>query len=421
MDKGLEAILENYADLILKIGLNFQHGQRLLFGSISESSRVPFDAAPLVRKVAQKAYQLGASLVEVFWGDDHLSKIRYLHSEKDNLVEYPSWIVNEIKSAVKRGDAQLIIWGENPNLLDGVDPERLAIVQDTIARELTEVFDYAEQNPSNWCGVCYPNVEWAISVFPDFPAEVAVQKLWDYIIQFCHLDTSDPIGFWLEHNDSLDARAQFLNETDLKSLHLKSTDTDLSIDLPNHHIWVGPTGTLPNGLQYCANIPTEEIFTLPDREGVNGYLKATKPFNHEGSFIDGMRLEFRQGKVVNASAEIGQEALIKILEIDEGAAHLGELALVPQSTPIAQSNILFNHGLLDENASVHLAFGRAYRDCLVDGEDMNKEEFKEAGGNFSVIHLDFMIGSEDMDVDGLKHDGSSIPLMRAGEWAFSVS
>jgi aminopeptidase len=421
MAKSIEEVLDIYADLILKIGLNLQRGQRLIIGTITENYRVPFDAAPLVRKVAQKAYQLGASFVEVFWGDDQLSKIRYLHSEKSKLVEYPSWIAYEIEKAVKRGDAQLIIWGENPNLLDGVDPERLALVQETLARELTDVFDYGDQNPSNWCGVCYPNLEWAISVFPNHPASDAIQKLWDFIIQFCRLEESDPIGFWSEHNESLDSLARFLTEANLKSIHIRSLETDLGIDLPIHHKWVGPTGTLPNGLQYCANIPTEEIYTLPDRKGVNGYLKATKPYIYQGAYIEGMRLELKEGKVVNATASKGQEMLDTILETDEGASHLGEIALVPQSTPIAQSKILFKHGLLDENASVHLAFGRAYRDCLVDGEDMNKEEFMGAGGNFSVIHIDFMIGSEDMDVDGLNQDGSSVPLMRAGEWAFSVS
>lgn len=420
MDNRFEGILENYAELILKIGLNFQEGQRLNIGTVSELYRVPFDAAPLVRKVVKKAYEMGASLVEVFWGDEELTKIRCENANLDTLGQYPTWIAHEVENTIHRSDAQFIIGGENPNLLAGVDPERIGMLQKARAENLAEVMELADQNPSNWTAACYPMTGWAASVFPNLSNADSVSTLWEYIIQSCRLDLPDPLEFWQKHLDELNSRAQKLTQAQYKSLQFKSPDTELSMDLPSGHIWFGGRVALPNGLEFCPNLPTEEVCTLPDRSSVKGFLRATKPFIYRGMTIDGMRMVFEDGKVVEATANVGEDTLNNILQIDDGACRLGEVALVPHSSPISQSGVLFRHGLYDENASSHLALGRAYRFCLTDGEEMDKDEFVAAGGNFSTIHIDFMIGSEDMDVDGLKQDGTAVPLMRAGEWAFNL-
>jgi aminopeptidase len=420
MEKDFEELLDNYADLVLKVGLNLQQGQRLKIGSVSEIYRVPFEAAPLVRKIALKAYQMGASLVEVFWGDEQLNLIRCMHAMTETLDEYPSWIAGEIESSASRGGASIGIWGEDPYLLSDVDPDRIAIMQKARARALEQSINFAAQNPSNWCGVNYPTSDWATAVFPDLQSADAIATLWDYIIQFCRLDTPDPIGYWHGHNDDLESRAQWLTDAQYKSLNIKSPDTDLSMDLPRGHIWFGGRVTLPNGVEYSPNIPTEEVCTLPDRKSVSGYLHTTKPFSYRGINIEGMRLEFENGKVVKATAKEGEEMLNKILETDDGASRLGEVALVPNSSPISQSQILFHNLLIDENASVHLALGDAPRFFLTNGDEMDKEEFMASGGNSSTIHIDFMIGSSEMDIDGIKKDGTYLPLMRAGEWAITL-
>jgi aminopeptidase len=422
MEMEFDNLLEVYADLTLKVGLNLQEGQRLKIGNFNGAvpGILPFEAAPLVRKITKKAYQMGAPLVEVFWGDEQLNHLRYMHAPRDTFQEFPSWVVGEIESSVKRGDAHLIIIGNNPYLMRDVDPELIAIFQQTRARELAQVFELSDQNPSNWLVIAYATQAWAATVFPTLPISDAVSILWENIVKFCRLDSPDPISFWKAHNRELLSRGRWLTQAKFKLLHLKGSDTDLTVDLPKGHIWQGGSTTLPNGIKYCANIPTEEVFTLPDRKGVNGHVLATKPFTTGGMYIEGMRLAFENGKVVNASATEGEDVLMKALEMDEGACRLGEIALVPHSSPISQSQIIFNNVLYDENASVHLALGNAYRDCLTNGEKMDKDDFIAAGGNFSVSHRDFMIGSADMDIDGFTQDGSSQPLMRGGEWAFEV-
>lgn len=421
MEMDFDDLLDVYADLTLKVGLNLQEGQRLKIGAISGGASIlPLEAAPLVRKITEKAYQMGSPLVEVSWVDEQLSLIRYMNAPKDTFHEFPSWVAGEIESSIKRGDAILHVVGSNPYLLRDVDPELIAIEQQARAKELAQVYEYASQNPMNWCFIAYATQAWAASVFPDLPINDAVATLWNYIIQFCHLDVPDPIGYWQAHNNDLDSRSRWLTHAQFKSLQIKSPETDLTVDLPTGHIWEGGSSTLPNGIKYCANIPTEEVFTLPDRKGVNGHVLATKPFTTGGMYIEGMMLEFENGKVVNASATKGEDVLMKALEMDEGACRLGEIALVPHSSPISQSQIIFNNVLYDENASVHLALGNAYRNCLTNGEKMDKDEFIAAGGNVSVSHRDFMIGSAEMDIDGFTESGSSQPLMRSGEWAFEV-
>lgn len=420
MNQDFDTLLDKYAELALVEGVNLQPGQRLTLGTLTNVWRVPLEAAPLVRKIVEKAYQMGASLVEVFWGDDHLKQIRLAHAGEETLEEYPSWIAGEIEKEIHRGDANLCIWGEDPYLLDGIDPDRITIIQKTRHKNLEALYEPAAQNPSNWSGVMYPVPSWAAAVFPELSSQEAVNRVWEYIVQFCRLDKPDPLAYWKRHNNDLDARAQWLTQANFKGLHVRGPDTDLKIDIPQGHIWFGGRIKLPSGLAFCPNLPTEEVCTLPHRTGVNGHVKATKPFSYQGMNIEGARMELENGQVVKATAEKGEDLLHTILNLDEGSRRLGEVAIVPHSTPISQSQVLFHHGLLDENASAHLAFGSAYRFTLTGSEEMDIETFQAAGGNFSKIHLDFMIGSEDMNIDGITKDGAIVPLLKAGEWAFQV-
>lgn len=420
MDMKFDELLDTYADVILQVGLNFQPGQRLAIGSIHDVYRVPLEAAPLVRIVASKAYRMGASLVEVFWGDEQVDLIRAQQAGPDTLGTYPSWIAGEMEASADRGDALLLITGSSPYLYSEVDSDRLATIQKARAGALAEAYEFRNQHPYTWCAVKYATPEWASAVFPDLSSDDAVVKLWDYLVEFCHLEDPDPIAHWKAHNRDLYDRSQWLTNSQYKSVHMRSPQTDLWIDLPPNHIWVGGVDELPDGLEYCANMPTEEICTLPERTGVRGYVQATKPVTYRGMYFEGIRLEFEAGQVVKATAVKGEEKLNKLLNTDKGARRLGEVAMVPHSSPISQSQVTFHSILLDENASCHIALGNGYRFNLAEGETMDNEAFNAAGGNTSGIHFDFMIGSDQMDIDGIDKEGNVHPLLRSGEWAFEA-
>jgi aminopeptidase len=411
-------LMDKYADLILKVGLNLQPGQRLSIGSHHDVYRTPLEAAPLVRILATKAYQMGASLVDVFWGDDQVDLARAVRAKQDYLTTYPSWIAGEMIAAAGRGDARLSITGGNPYLYSDVDPDRLGMIQRARAAALDEAYLFNDQHPFNWCAAKFATSSWATAVFPDLTTSDAINALWEQLIQFCYLEAEDPISVWNDHNRDLYLRGEWLTQSAFKSLHFRSHQTDLWLDLPPNHIWVGGIDKLPDGLEYCANLPTEEICTLPDLNGVRGYVQATKPVSYRGMYFEGIRLEFEDGQVTQATADKGQDQLRQLLETDEGASRLGEVALVPHSSPISQSGIIFHSILLDENASCHIALGNGYRFNLAESESMDKETFAAAGGNTSSIHFDFMIGSDLLDVDGIDAEGNPYPLLRAGEWAF---
>jgi aminopeptidase len=413
-------LMDVYADLVLKVGLNLQPGQRLVIGSHHEVYRTPLEAAPLVRAVTEKAYRMGATLVEVFWGDDPVDLARASLADKETLDVYPSWIAGEMEASAARGDARLTLTSGNPYLYADVDPDRLAAMQRARSQTLTKTLEFLDQHPFNWCAAKYVTPSWASAVFPNMSVPDAVDALWEHLIRFCHLDAEDPIAVWNEHNRDLYQRGQWLTQSAFKSLHFQSPQTDLWLDLPPNHIWVGGIDLLPDGLEFCANLPTEEICTLPHRAGVRGYVQATKPVTYRGMYFEGIRLEFEDGQVTKAAAEKGQEQLQKLLETDKGARRLGEVALVPHSSPISQSGILYHSILLDENASCHIALGSAYRFNLAESETMDNQTFNDVGGNTSTVHFDFMIGSEQLDVDGIDDKGNSHALLRAGEWAFEI-
>ncbi len=415
--------LEEYASLILKSGLGYQAGRRIRIGALpGRSARffTPLEAAPLVRELVKQAYQMGAPLVEVYWGDPELDLIRYQYAPRDSFGEVPTWSVEELTRATDRKDARIYIGGSDPYQFQEIDSSLLSEMQKTRSVTFREANDYLVRNPTPWIIVLYPTAAWSQAVFPDLSPEDAVEKMSEYLIQFYRLNKGNPTAYWKEHFIALEKRAKGLSDFAFKTIHLKGPGTDLKVGLTQDHLWKTAALKDREGHENAVNMPSEEVFTLPDRMRVDGIVSSTKPFTMGDGFVDGLTLELEDGKVTNVKADTGEEFVKKTLEIDENSCRLGELALVPHSSPISQAGEIFHNTLLDENASCHIALGRGIRDCLRGGGDMTTEEFLAAGGNHSSVHYDFMIGSAEMDVDGIDQDGNTHPLMRKGEWAFEL-
>lgn len=404
--------LRAYADLLVKIGLNVQPGQRMII-------RAPIDTAPLVRQLAASAYQVGAPLVDVLWQDEELTLTRFQHAPRDSFTVIPEWQVEAAVDGAKRGDAFLSIHAANPDLLKDQDPELVATVQKTWQQHMAEYYTYIMRDAVPWCVASVPVQSWAAKIFPDATPKQQMDLLWNEIFKAIRLDQADPVEAWRIHIAQLKNWSDYLNAKQYAALHYRAEGTDLTIGLPENHIWKSGQSVSETGITFTANMPTEEVFTLPHREKADGVVRASKPLNYGGTLIEDFSLTFEQGKVVKVTAATGQTVLEKLLETDEGARHLGEVAMVPHSSPISQSGLLFYNTLFDENAASHLAVGRAYRFNLEGGKTMSDDEFAAAGGNTSLTHVDFMIGSANMDIDGITQDGQTEPLMRQGEWAFS--
>lgn len=402
--------LQNLADLAVKIGVGLQPGQRLLI-------RAPIESAPLVRRVTEAAYKAGARLVDVVWADDALTLLRFQHAPRDSFEEYPDWHVAALMDIAGRHDATLSVMATDPDLLKGQDPDLVALTE-RVHRTRTLPFAEKVMNDElNWSIVSHPLESWAAKVFPTLPDDLREPKLWDAIFQTCRADQPDPVAAWEAHLARLAERRDWLNAKQYTALHYQAPGTDFRLGLPQNHLWHGGRKETLDGIPYIPNMPTEEVFTMPHREQAEGVVTSSKPLSYAGVLIENFTLRFEQGRVVNFSAEKGEAALRKLVEMDEGSARLGEVALVPHSNPISQSGVLFYNTLFDENAASHVALGRAYRFCLEDGPHMSADEFSAAGGNNSLAHVDFMIGSAAMDIDGVRADGSVEPVMRAGEWA----
>jgi len=413
--------LEKYAEVILKVGLNLQPKQRLLIGGASSfSDGVPFEAAPLVRIITKKAYQMGARLVDVIWADEYLRLIRLQYSPKKLLREYPKWKIDAIIDIAKAGDAHLQILSPNPDLLKVVDTSSILKFQLFLIKRVQPVTNLLRQNPLNSAVIAVPNQAWANKLFPDIPSNERVQKLWDIIFEICRITEDNPVSAWQTHNGALMKRCSYLNQKQYKELKLKSPDTDLTIGLPKDHIWRGGNLKTKKGIDYTPNLPTEEIFTLPDKDKVDGYVKITKKLIIEGQVIEEAIFHFSEGCVIKANAKIGEDVINAIINIDEGSRRLGEIALLPHSSPVSKTEMVFYNILIDENASNHIALGEGIRSSLKNGNNMTEEEFILAGGNKSTIHLDMMIGSGEMNVDGITENNEVESIMRNGEWALKV-
>jgi aminopeptidase len=417
MIADFEQKLQKYADVTVKVGLNLQPGQRLIIGG-PLTRGVDIQLAGLVRMLATSAYKAGARYVDVIWGDPELRLLRYQMAPRDSFDEFPTWRVNARIDYLKRADAILTIAGDDPALLKGQDASLVGQEMHAVASHGKPVREFISRNAVNWCVVAGAVPGWASRVFPDrLPAE-QVDELWRAIFSMCRIDQPDPVAAWDAHVKDLVARSDYLNHKAYDALHYKGPDTDLTIGLPAGAIWNAAGAKSESGIDFIANLPTEEIFTLPHRERIDGTIRASRPLNQGGSLIDDFVVTFDKGHVVNSSAGQGADILQQLLATDEGATSLGEVSFVPYTSPISLTQTLFFNTLIDENAASHLAFGNAYRFTLKDSEDMSDEQFQAAGGNMSGIHVDFMVGSNKLDIDGITRDGQAEPLMRQGEWAF---
>lgn len=403
--------LDKYAELSVKVGVNIQPGQELLV-------RSPIECAPFVRKVVKHAYDAGAKNVYVEWSDEECTLIRYLNAPEEVFNEFPSWIADQYVNIAKNGGAFLSIHAANPDLLKDVDPQRVANYQKASGLALKEWRSYTLTDKCKWSIVSVPTEAWAQKVFPNVSSSEAIDKLWDAIFKCSRVDGQDPIKAWKEHNDDLKLRMDFLNDKNFKVLKFKSEKTDLTMELPEGHIWLSGASVDPNGVKFNPNIPTEEVFCLPHKFKVNGIVHSTKPLVYGGNVIDNFSLTFKDGKIVSYTAEKGYETLGKLIETDEGSHYLGEVALVPFRSPISDTNIVFFNTLYDENASCHFAIGSAYRTCIKNGDDISDEDLDKFGINDSLTHVDFMIGSSDMNIIGETYSGDTIQIFKDGNWAF---
>jgi len=405
-------MLNEYAKLCVKVGINIQSGQPLVINS-------PIEGAYFVRLVAKNAYELGASEVHVNWNDEVLTKLKFENAPMEVFENFPKWYAESLEDYAKKGAGFLSISAQDPELLKEIDPKKIAANNKSSSIALKEWRKYTMNDINPWCVISIPTKSWAKRVFPDVTEEEAVEKLWAAIFNATRMDLEDPIKAWEDHMDNLKDKVDFLNNKEFKTLHYTSSNgTDLVVELPEGHIWAGGGAIDSKNTYFAPNMPTEEVFTMPLKTGVNGVVYSTKPLNYGGKLIDEFKLTFKDGKVVDFEAKVGQETLADLLDIDEGAKHLGEVALVPFNSPISNSNIIFMNTLFDENASCHFAFGKAYPTNIVGGEKMTDEELEAHGVNNSLTHVDFMIGSKDMNILGETKDGEKIQVFENGNWAF---
>ncbi|MDP9038114.1 MAG: aminopeptidase [Acidobacteriota bacterium] len=403
--------LDRLAEVAVRIGLGLKAGQELVLTA-------PTDALPLVRRITEHAYRAGALLVTTFYSDDACILARFQHAPDASFDYAPVWLQNAIASAFKSGAARLAIAGANPALLAQQDPASVSRANIAASKAAKPAMELITRHEINWTIVAAATPEWAKLVFPGEPLDAAMSKLWEAIFATSRIAGDDPVADWEAHGARLKQRVDRLNASRFSALHFRSHDgaTDLRVGLADDHLWAGGGTTAGNGVFCQPNIPTEECFTTPHKDRVDGFVRASKPLSHQGTLIEDIRCRFEGGRIVEATASAGQDVLNRLITTDEGARRLGEVALVPASSPIAQSGILFWSTLFDENAASHIALGQAYSTCLLGGETMSAEALAARGANASLIHVDWMIGSATMDVHGIAPDGTSKPLMQAGEW-----
>jgi len=401
--------LQSYAELLVRVGVNVQPGQKLIV-------RASVDSAPLVRRVVETAYRIGSPYVEVLWSDDAVTRARFLHGPDGSFGIIPQYKADALNALSAEGAASLAILADDPDALAGTEPDRFATLQRAWRPATRPYSDLAMSDRIAWCVAAAAAPAWAQKVFPKLPEDEAMAALWEAIFTATRVSEADPVAAWRAHNEGLGHRKQLLNDHRFTALHFKGPGTDLRVGLADDHLWDGGGSTLPNGVKFVANMPTEEVFTAPHRARVDGTVRATMPLAYNGILIDDFSLEFKDGEVVKAVAGKGQAALDEILSTDAGARRLGEVALVPTSSPIAKTGVLFLETLFDENAACHIALGKGYTNCVRGAQEMSEDEKLDHGLNDSLTHVDFMIGSPDVDVSGELEGGGLVPLLRKGEW-----
>jgi aminopeptidase len=402
--------LDKLAQVAIHVGLQLQKGQDLVLTA-------PVAALPLVRRIAEHAYKAGATLVTPIFSDEELSLARYRHAADESFDRAPAWLYEGMAKAFGDNAARLAIAGDNPMLLSNEDPARVARANRANSKAYKPALEKITGFDINWNIVSYPSPSWAKLVFPDIGEEEAVRRLSEVIFAASRVDQPDPIAAWKTHNAALRSRWTWLNERSFHAINFKGPGTDLTVGLADGHRWKGGASEAKNGITCNPNIPTEEVFTTPHALRVEGTVSSTKPLAHQGTLIENIAVTFKDGRITEAHASRGEEVLLKVMDTDDGARRLGEVALVPHSSPISRSGLLFYNTLFDENAASHIALGQCYADCFVDGKSLTADEIAARGGNRSLIHIDWMIGSGEIDVDGIGKDGRREAVMRKGEWA----
>jgi aminopeptidase len=402
--------LDRLAEAAIHIGLGLAPGQELVMTAT-------LDAVPLARRITEHAYKAGATLVTTLFTDEQSSLLRLRHGTDAAFDTAASWLYEGMAQAFRKGAARLAITGNDPSLLSKEDPDKVSRVNRAMSKAYRPALELIVRHDINWTIVACATPAWAAAVFPGLPQDEAMARLWDAIFAASRANNPDPVAAWKEHDAYLHARADLLNKKRYSALHFRGPGTDLRVGLADDHLWLGGGTTAHNGRYCIPNIPTEEVFTTPHKDRVEGTVTSTKPLSYQGAMIEEISVRFQAGRIVEAHAAKGERVLQKMIETDEGGRRLGEVALVPHSSPIASSGLLFMNTLFDENAACHIALGQAYSTCLKDGDSLTPEQLASRGANTSLIHVDWMIGSNRMDVDGISAEGRAEPLMRAGEWA----
>ena len=408
--RSFAARLDRLAQVAVKVGLRPAVGQQVILTA-------PVEALPLVRLITEHAYREGASLVTTLLDDGQCAVARYKYGHDSAFDVAPDWLFAGMEHGFKNNAARMAISGENPGLLSGQDPARISRAAKARGLAYKPVSELITSSAINWNISSCATLPWAKMMFPELSDKRALNKLWDAIFKASRADADDPVAAWTEHNNTLLARRKILNDKRYSALHFRGPGTDLVVGLADDHRWAGGLSEAANGITFNPNIPTEEVFTTPHYKRVDGYVSSTKPLSLQGNVLEGIRVRFEGGRIVDARADNGQAVLEKLIQTDEGASYLGEVALVPHSSPISASGLLFYNTLYDENAACHIAIGQSYSKCIADGRTMTREELAAKGGNHSNVHVDWMIGSGQVDIDGITADGAAEPVMRKGEWA----
>ena len=406
----LEQKMDNLAEVAVRVGLGLKAGQELVMTA-------SIDVLPLARRITEQAYRAGASLVTTLYSDDETALMRYRLAPNESFDHAAKWLYDGMGTAFKSGAARLAIAGANPMLLSNEDPEKVGRANRAVSIAYRPALELITRHEINWTIVASATPAWAAAMFPNEDPDSALTRLWNAIFKTSRVDSDDPVSAWKTHDATLQKRATFMNEKRYSALHYRGPGTDFRLGLADDHLWMGGGTTAGNGLYCIPNIPTEEVFTTPHKDRADGTVRASKPLSYQGTMIEGIEVRFEKGRIVQVRATCGQEVLEKLLDTDDGARRLGEVALVPHSSPIAHSGLTFLNTLFDENAASHIALGQAYTSCLRDGDKLTPEELAAKGANDSLIHVDWMIGSGELDIDGITASGAADPLMRRGEWA----